>query len=183
MADDGVLKFSLRQLPDGVIVAGSVAGPSAWRFDQAFIEPVDGVRTFFSLAEPFVDSKILVFQDGIKMIQGQDITLHPPNVVQFTDAPTVMPLEHIEAWYMVPNGSDSSTWVLDETMGGTIDGMNTQFTTFFPYVSGKIILFKNGVKLIRGASFDYIEINPTTTQLATPLLVGDFLQATYFILL
>lgn len=178
-----VTKFSVRQLPDDVIVAGTVAGPSAWRFDQAFVEPVDGVRTFFSLAEPFVDDKILVFSDGIKMIQGQDIILHPPNVIEFIEAPELSPLDNIEAWYMVPNGSDSSTWILDETMGGTIDNVNTQFTTFFPYVSGKIIIFKNGVKLLRGASFDFIEVNPNTIQLAVPLDAGDFLQATYFILL
>jgi hypothetical protein len=141
------------------------------------------VRTFFTLTEPFVDEKILTYKNGIKQIQEgptPTVVYHPPNVVEFTSPPLTGAI--LESWYLVPNASEVTNWVVDEPLAGVKNNSNQLFTTFFPYVSGKIILFMNGVKLTKGLTLDYIEINPTTIQLNDPPESTDLLEATYFIL-
>lgn len=178
-----VIKFSPRQLPDSVIQASSVAGPSAWRFDATFVESPDGVRRFFTLADPFVDGKILTFKNGTKQIQEgptPTVVYHPPNIVEFVAAPLTGAI--LESWYLVPNANEITNWVVDEPISGLKNNSNQIFTTFFPYVSGRLMLFANGVKLTKGLTLDYVEINPTTVQLNIPPKSTDFIEATYYIL-
>lgn len=69
--------------------------------------------------------------------------------------------------------------VIGESPTGTIDGVNTVFTTALPYESGKLFVYKNGQRLILGQ--DYTETTPGTgtyTYLFAPL-VGDLLRNDY----
>ena len=182
MVDPGILKFRKRQLPDEVITREDAVGPTAWRFNKTFVEPVDDVRRFFSLDEPFSPRKILVFKNGIKQVVGatEDILLHDPNIVEFIAAPTTATPDIIDAWYLLDQADESTNWIVDESMGGTKDSVNLDFTTFFPFVSTKLMVFKNGKKLIPGASRDYVEINNTTVRLTLAPDSDDFIEATYF---
>jgi hypothetical protein len=181
MADPGILQFSKRQIPDDFISKDDVIDATAWRFNQVFVEAVDGARRFFTLAESFKAEKILVFKNGIKQIPTEEIILHSPNVVEFVVAPVLTPtVDYIDCHYLLESSEESSNWIVDETMGGTKDSVNKDFTTFYPYVPGKIMPFKNGKKLIPGASYDYVEIDPKTIRLTIAPGTGDFLEVTYF---
>lgn len=173
-------RFSPRQLPDGVLFTDSIAGASAWRIDQRFLETPNGSRTFFTTPESYVPQKIWVFKDGTKTIQSLQIVLHPPNVVEFITAPLTG--ANLETTYIVSGSSDESFWIFDEPAIGVKDGVNQLFRTSIPYVAGKIFVYKNTVKLIRGASYNFIEIDPTTVQITPAPVSTDTIELSYFIL-
>lgn len=175
----GVLQFSKRQLPDDVLLSGDVAGAASWRFDQGFIESPDGSRKFFTTVSPFVPDKLMTFKDGVKMVRTTQIILHPPNVVEFIVAPPTGAA--LENWYLVPNAEEISLWVMDETPGGAKDGLNQDFSTFYPYVSGLIMVYRNGRKLQKGLSLDWVEIDNRTIRLNVAPLSTDFIEVAYMI--
>lgn len=171
--------FSPRQLPSSVIYASSVSGPSAWNFDALFVESPDGARTFFTLAQPFVDGKILTFKNGRKSIKGTEVIYHPPNIVEFTTAPATGAL--LESWYLIPASGELSDWVVDEVPSGVKNNSNQLFTTLYPYATGKIMPFMNGVKIPKGVSRGYIEVDSRTILINDPPEADDDLSLTYMI--
>jgi hypothetical protein len=113
MADPGILQFSKRQIPDDFISKDDVIDATAWRFNQVFVEAVDGARRFFTLAESFKAEKILVFKNGIKQIPTEEIILHSPNVVEFVVAPVLTPtVDYIDCHYLLESSEESSNWIV-----------------------------------------------------------------------
>lgn len=175
----GIVPFSRRQLPPEVLTTGDAAGPASWRFDANFLEAADGVRRFFTTPTSFVPDKIMVFRDGVKMVKTVQYIQHPPNVIEFVVAPlTGVPLE---CWYLIPLADEISLWIMDETPGGVKDGFNKDFTTFFPYVSGLIQVYRNGRKLQKGLSLDWVEVDNRTIRLTVAPLLTDFIEVAYMI--
>jgi hypothetical protein len=175
---DGIVPFSLRQLPSTLLTVGTVAGPTAWRFDAGFIEAADSSRKMFTLSEAFTDGKLLVFANGVKQTSAQ-VTLHAPTVVEFASAPATGSI--LECWYLIPASAEQTQWTVNETMGGTKNGSNKTFTTFYPFVSTKIMVFRNGLKLIRGATNDYTELSPTSIEINAAPTSTEAIEAVYFI--
>lgn len=60
-------------------------------------------------------------------------------------------------------GGNNSVW--NEIPVGDKDGVNTDFTTSLDFLANSTRLFYNGLKLRRGASFDYVEVGLDTISL------------------
>lgn len=175
----GVVPFSRRQLPDEILTRGDAAGPSSWRFDASFLEPPDGSRRFFTTPTDFVPDKLIAFKNGIKQVRTAEIILHPPNVVEFVTAPTAGAA--LESWYLVPNAEELSLWVMDEQPAGAKDGVNKDFQTFFPYVPGLIMVYRNGRKLQKGLALDWVEVSANMIRVNVAPLLTDFIEVAYMI--
>lgn len=72
-------------------------------------------------------------------------------------------------------------YVTGETPGGTINGTNTVFTTFYAFKPGTTHFYLNGVRLREGPGFDYLEGNnhQTLTFLTSAPMSGDILLVDY----
>jgi hypothetical protein len=71
----------------------------------------------------------------------------------------------------------AATQVWSETPTGTIDGVNTSFTTAHAYSTGLLAVFLNGLRMRRSA--DYNETSSTSFQFINAPLSGDSLSVDY----
>jgi hypothetical protein len=85
-------------------------------------------------------------------------------------------------WQRIPTtsgGLSESNFVDQETVGGTINGVNTAFTLAnTPISTASVHLYCNGILMRSGASNDYTISGSSITMLTAPIS-GDFLCATY----
>lgn len=77
-------------------------------------------------------------------------------------------------------GSYSADSVMNETPGGTVDGMNREFTTVAVFQPFRTQLYVNGVRQAEGSGNDYLENqdHQSFTMTQAPL-VGDVLVIDY----
>lgn len=66
---------------------------------------------------------------------------------------------------------------VDETLIGTIDGVNATFTTSVPFVPGSEKVYLNGIKLKK--VLDYNTAGNTTVSLSVSPTVGETITVTY----
>jgi hypothetical protein len=74
-------------------------------------------------------------------------------------------------------GGGGITAVYGEIPTGTINGVNTIFSTIFAFTPNLLAVFLNGIRLRR--TNDYTEIGSNTFQLVTAPLSGDSLSVDY----
>lgn len=121
---------------------------------------VNGTNTVFTTAQPF--TSIEVFKNGIRMKgAGNDYTVTNNTTITFVTAPAIgatLLVNYIMGNQIYLVGSNSL--ITDETPSGTINGVNTTFTTAQPYIGGSLQVFVNGVKQKRVTNFT--ETTPST---------------------
>ena len=61
-----------------------------------------------------------------------------------------------DAWIPFPVAGGAGTRTFNEVLTGTINGINTVFTTSVDFVAGTEAVFFNGVRQLLGASNDYV---------------------------
>lgn len=76
-----------------------------------------------------------------------------------------------------PTQVEVANIVNDEIPSGSIDGVNTLFTTTYPFKNNTLSIYLNGVKLMNGVDFT-LNI-PQQFTLVTPPLIGNFLRVSY----
>lgn len=121
---------------------------------------VNGTNTVFTTAQPF--TSIEVFKNGLRLKgAGNDYTVTNNTTITFTTAPTAGTLLLVN--YVMGNQTylvGSNSLVTDETPSGSVNGVNTTFTTAQPYIGGSLQVFVNGVKQKRVTHF--VETTPST---------------------
>ena len=67
----------------------------------------------------------------------------------------------------------------DYNIVGARDGVNTNFSTTSPYITGTTRVYLNGQRLTPGSGYDYLELNPTQISLFYAPLPSDRLIIEY----
>lgn len=115
----------------------------------------NGATTAFTTASVF--TAIEVFKNGVRMREGgsNDYTITAGNVgVTFNTAPATSSV--LVANYIVGSTamiSGSNSLITDETPAGSVNSLNTAFTTANAYIPGSLQVFVNGMKQKRGTHF------------------------------
>lgn len=61
------------------------------------------------------------------------------------------------------------------------DGINTDFTTLYPFTPGTVSVYYNGILLQADLETGYLEVPPTTVRMKEAPIVGDTLAIRYAI--
>jgi hypothetical protein len=115
-------------------------------------------------------SDLLVMESAAIDLQVQ--IDNPDLLVEWSTPQLLFP---VEGAGIVGGGAVVEIW--GETPTGSIDGVNTSFTTAYPHVANRLAVYLNGLRLRR--SDDYIEISNQSFQFLSAPLPGDSLSIDY----
>lgn len=119
------------------------------------------------------------------MIPLAEVTIisQPIAAIVFNSQLTLVSVnEQIIAATIVAKGADGAdaeaeARIIGETLAGTINNINTVFTTAFNFDPNSIRLFINGFSQVRGVDYTVTAANAIT--LTFPAIIGDSLQVDY----
>jgi hypothetical protein len=112
---------------------------------------------------------------------------NPPNLAVTVTAPippaiavAALDAPHVNVQAANPGAGGGAITIVGETPAGTINGSNTIFTLAYPYRSGTIALYLNGLRGIRGN--DYTEHGNTQIMITPAPESSDNIIVDYQIL-
>jgi len=91
--------------------------------------------------------------------------------------PPILEVVVLEGVRPFPVAGAGITMALDETPSGAIDGINTNFTTAFPFQLGGLLVHVNGLR--QRDPQDYAETSSQTFALSQAPLAGDSVRVDY----
>jgi hypothetical protein len=125
----------------------------------------------------YVDSAVSAISftagDGINTITGGVISVKTPASSGILVNSSGVSLDTAQAAVNL-----ASRWVIAEVPSGAINGSNTAFTIANAFVSGKLVVYLNGLRQEVGAGNDYTVSGTTITFLSAPL-TGDKVHVDY----
>lgn len=130
-------------------------------FNDVLTDQVDGIETEFTTSFDYESGTLIVYLNGIRQIPGisKDYVETGDNTFEFNDAPPE------SGWKIttdyVKKGSASNK-VFNEELTSQVDGIETEFTTAFDYVSGELQVYLNGFRQIEGIGKDFVETGSNT---------------------
>lgn len=140
---------------------------------------INSSNTSFTSAASMVSGSLKVYQNGVRLSGGGvDFTQGSGTAFTMVTAPTTGDILLID--YKVSAGTystGSTSFVYDETPSGTINSSNVTFTIASTPVSGSLILYRDGQRLIAGGA-DYT-LSGTTITFVTAPTTGSTLKVDY----
>ena len=140
---------------------------------------INSSNTSFTSAASMVTGSLKVYQNGVRLSGGGvDFTQGSGTAFTMVTAPTTGDILLID--YKVSAGTystGSTSFVYDETPSGTINSSNTSFTIASTPVSGSLIVYRDGQRLIGGGA-DYT-LSGTTITFVTAPTTGSTLKVDY----
>jgi len=141
---------------------------------------LDSVDTTYTIANTPLTDSLRVYINGVRQQEGatEDYTLSGTTIT-FATAPDSGDI--ILADYEISSGTfavGSTSFVINETPSGTIDGANAAFDTASNYVSGTTQLYRDG-QLMKAGGADYTETDADTVTFTTAPTAGSVLLISY----
>lgn len=141
---------------------------------------VNGANRIFQLsAAPAPASSLLLYRNGIALLQAVDYSLNGSSVT-LVAAQTPLAGERLQAWYrLTPTGTPTIEFTDGEIPAGVINGTNSTFTIAgTPMPASSLRVFRNG--LLQASGVDYVvSVNVITFLPASVPGPGDILQVSY----
>lgn len=141
----------------------------------------DSVNTIFQSSVGFFANTTRLYKNGVRLQRGAgyDYVELSSNQIQFSIAPDSGDLLTLE--YIREDATVSGDYQIDydTNVVGDRDSVNTFYTTTFNYTPATTRVFKNGLRMTRGATFDYTEYSNNQIQFNQPPDNGDLLIIEY----
>lgn len=139
---------------------------------------VNGSNTAFTTAAAFQTGSLRVYQNGIRLkAGGVDFTEGTQGFTMAT-APVTGDILLVDYETNLSSFATGSTsFIYDETPSGTVNGSNTAFILANTPVSGSLIVFRDGQRLVGGGA-DYT-LSGTTITFVTAPATGSVIKCDY----
>jgi hypothetical protein len=166
------------------IHASTDAIKNVMTFNETPTGTMDGSNVTFTLADaPSPSDSLMLYLNGQLLTQGasEDYTLSTATITFLAAANIPESTDTLVATYSTAASGGNLTFQFNETLSGTINGVNDTFTlSTAPNADSKVMVFVNGQLMTRGASNDFT-ISGTTITFASDTIpqVDDVLLATY----
>lgn len=129
---------------------GSGGGGSFLR--QSLTGAINGVNTVFTVASPFVGSSFIDLNGDIQADGGVDYTYDGSVTITYNVAPPKN-LNGPDTHYIYSGGGTTSSWVMDATPSGLVNGSNLVFT--LPVNASQVVFYADGER-VKGAGITYM---------------------------
>ena len=150
-------------------------------YDTSIIGSRNSINTIFQSSVAFYANTTRLYKNGVRLQRGAgyDYVELSSNQVQFSIAPDDGDLLTLE--YIKSDATVSGDYQIDydASVVGDRDSVNAFYTTTFNFTPGSTRVFKNGLRMTRGASYDYTEYSSNTKQFAQAPDNGDLLIIEY----
>ncbi len=166
------------------IHASTDAIKNVMTFNETPTGTMDGSNVTFTLADaPSPSDSLMLYLNGQLLTQGasEDYTLSTATITFLAAANIPESTDTLVATYSTAASGGNLTFQFNETLSGTINGVNDTFTlSTAPNADSKVMVFVNGQLMTRGASNDFT-ISGTTITFASDTIpqIDDVLLATY----
>lgn len=154
---------------DVLRVTYSKASDGSTVYNETPSGSINGSNVTFTLANAYIAGSLQVSLNGVTRDKGGDYS----ESIGFNMVTAPATGDVLIAAYQV---DADANWVYQEVAGGSINGSNTVFTTANAYVSGTLVVIKNGLRFMPTA--DYTEGSSQFTMNVAPVS-GDSLWVIY----
>jgi hypothetical protein len=165
------VNFDCRAINPAAFLNNEISGVIINLNNSTLTGVIDGVNTDFTTATQFLPGSTRLYRNGVRQKLGIDYIEDSTVGVIFIIAP--VPTDILIIDYQEGN------IITNVALIGTLNGINTIFTTPSPFTPGSTNVFKNGI--LQQLGIDYVESGTSTIVFAVPPLVSDILIIDYLI--